>query len=331
MIQKLKLNNTLRAIYGKCNRGIVTGFNEAFIVDSTFKHNVENRSPIESEIIKPLLEGKDLEKWSIPKIEKQIIFSRRGLDIDQFEIIKEHFEKYRLQLTPRTSIDQTIGRKPGSYKWFEIQDSVDYFMNFEKPKIVFPNLQNSNKFAYDETGTYINAPAVILPTLDKFLVSILNSKLVWYFLSNICVVRNGGYIEVKPQYFEQIPIPAISENQANELTNLTDELISKTAEKQKIQAKLSKLLLSKYQGLRLTKKLENWFDLNFVEFKKELLKQKIQLSLSDESEWIEYFEEQIKNYKTRSTAISTMERQVDKLVYEIYGLTDEEIKIVEGS
>jgi hypothetical protein len=258
-------------------------------------------------------------------------FSKRGINIDLFPFIKEHFEKYRPQLTPRTSIEQTIGRKPGNYKWFEIQDSVDYYKNFEKPKVVFPNLQNSNKFAYDETGSYINAPAVILPTNNKFLVAIFNSKLVWYFLTNICVVRNGGYIEVKPQYFEQIPIPEISENQQNELTDITNELISKTDETQNVQTKFNKLLLSKYSELKLTKKLGNWFELDFNEFKKELAKQKIRFSLSEESEWIEYFADQIKNYKSISTAISNIENKVDQMVYELYNLSEEEIRIVEES
>ncbi|MFP4023993.1 MAG: Eco57I restriction-modification methylase domain-containing protein [Thiohalospira sp.] len=331
LIEKLKLNKTIRDVYGKCNRGIVTGYNEAFIVDSKFKKEVENRNIKDAEIIKPLLEGKDLEKWNIPEIDKQIIFSRRGIDIDQFPVIKEYFEKFRIQLTPKISSEQNTGRKPGSYKWFEIQDSVDYYKNFEKPKVVFPNLQNSNKFAFDETGAYINAPAVILPTNDKFLTAILNSKLVWYFLTNICVVRNGGYIEVKPQYFEQIPIPVISEEPKNLLTQLTNDIISKTVEKQKLQLKFSKLLFSKYPKLKQTKKLENLFELDFNGFKKELSKQKIKFSLSEESEWIEYFDEQSKNHKSVTTSISNMEKEVDQLVYELYDLTEEEIKVVEES
>jgi hypothetical protein len=330
LIEKLKQNKTIRDVYGKCNRGIVTGFNEAFIVNNEFRSNIENRSKKDAEIIKPLLEGKDLEKWNIPDIDKCIIFSRRGLLIDQFPIIKEHFQRFRNQLDPRTSSEQTSGRKPGSYKWYEIQDSVDYYKNFEKPKIVFPNLQNSNKFAYDESGAYINAPAVILPTNDIFLTAILNSKLVWYFLTNLCVVRNGGYIEVKPQYFEQIPVPDLSEEFKRNLSILTNDIISKTVEKQKVQTKFNKLLSSKYPSLKETKKLENWFKLDFYEFKKELYKQKVAFSLSDESEWIEYFEAQAKNFKFITSTIANLEREIDQLVYEIYGLTDDEIKIVEG-
>ena len=346
LVEKLKQNKTIRDIYGKCNRGIVTGFNEAFIVDSKFKQEVENRSIKDAEIIKTLLEGKDLEKWHIPEIDKQIIFSRRGINIDQFPVIKEHFEKFRIQLTPRTSTEQNTGRKPGSYKWFEIQDSVDYYRNFEKPKIVFPNLQNTNKFAFDESGAFINAPAVILPTNDKFITAILNSKLVWYFLTNICVVRNGGYIEVKPQYFEQIPIPEISEEKKQELQNITNQIISRTSEKHKIQSQFLKLLESKFVDLKLTKKLQNWHGLEFSEFLKELQKainttnkectnkglQPLvnKLSLSQEAEWMQYFNEQKEKAQTLKSEIEKTDREIDRMVYELYGLTEEEIKIVEN-
>lgn len=217
----------------------------------------------------------------------------------------------------------------GDFYW-ELRNCA-YYDLFEKPKVVFPNLQNSNKFAFEETGAYINAPAVILPTNDRFLIAILNSKLVWYFLTNICVVRNGGYIEVKPQYFEQIPIPDISEEHKKQLAQLTIEIISKTAEKQKLQFKFGKLLSSKYSELKQTKKLGNWFKLDFNEFKKELSKQKIKFSLSEESEWIEYFDEQSKNHKSITTSISKIEKGIDQIVYELYGLSEEEIRIVEES
>ena len=74
LISKLKENKTIKEVYGKCNRGIVTGFNEAFIVDVNFKEKVKSESEKDSEIIKRLLEGKDLSKWSIPKNDKHIIF-----------------------------------------------------------------------------------------------------------------------------------------------------------------------------------------------------------------------------------------------------------------
>ncbi|MCF8366664.1 MAG: hypothetical protein K9H16_12825, partial [Bacteroidales bacterium] len=194
-----------------------------------------------------------------------------------------------------------------------------------------PNLQNTNKFAFDESGAYINAPAVILPTNDKFITAILNSKLVWYFLTSICVVRNGGYIEVKPQYFEQIPIPEISEEKKQELQNITNQIISGTSEKHKTQSQFLKLLESKFVDLKLTKKLQNWHELKFKDFIKELQKSKIKLNLSQEAEWMNYFNEQKEKVQTIKSEIEKTDKEIDQMVYQLYDLTVEEIKIVEGN
>ena len=115
----------------------------------------------------------------------------------------------------------------------------------------------------------------------------------------------------------------------SQLTKLTIDIISKTAEKQKVQDKFSRLLFSNYPELKSTKKIETWFELDFYAFKKEFNKQKLKLSLSDESEWIDYFDEQVKVHKSIATVISNMEKEIDQIVYELYILTGDEIKIVE--
>lgn len=108
--------------------------------------------------------------------------------------------------------------------WWELRNCA-YYELFAKPKIIFPNLQSTNKFAFDNTGVYLNAPAVFLPTNDTYLLAILNSKVVWHFLKSICVVRSGGYIEVKPQYFEQIPIPEISNEEKKLFIVLVNQIL----------------------------------------------------------------------------------------------------------
>jgi hypothetical protein len=147
--------------------------------------------------------------------------------------------------------------------WWELRNCA-YYNLFDKPKIIFPNLQNTNKFAFDNTGAYLNAPAVFLPSNDKVLLAVLNSKVVWHFLKSICVIRSGGYIEVKPQYFEQIPIPNIDGQTQTKLMELAEKTI---------QEKMN----------------------------------------------------------SQQADISDLENQIDQLVYQLYELTDEEIKIIEAT
>ena len=329
LINKLKKNKTVRKIYGKCYYGIKTALNEAFIVPKMFPHG---------EHIKPIYEGKELAKWISPEsVQQLILFKSKWTKKKYGQEITEESALIKLQSEYPELINQILPFKDRAKKRYDKGDffwelrNCAYYDLFEKPKIVFPNLQNNNKFAFDETGAYINAPAVILPTEDKFLLAILNSKLVWYFLTNICVVRSGGYIEVKPQYFEQIPIPEISEEMQTELDKLTWMVIDFTSETQRLSNKFIKLMISKFDNINITKKLEKWYELTFVNFQKELKKQKIKLSLAEESDWIVFFEQQIKAFSEVADSISLIEKEIDQIVYKLYELTEDEIEIIERS
>lgn len=257
---KIQSNKSILDLYGKCYRGIITGLNEAFITEKSLGSYA---------ILKDVYDGKDLKKWNTPSsFKKMIVFESKSTsknfgkktESEAEKTMKEKFPEIFTHLGPfKEKAEKRLDK--GEY-WWELRNCA-YYNLFEQPKIIFPNLQNTNKFAYDLTRAYLNAPAVFLPSDDKALLAILNSKVIWHFLKSICVIRSGGYIEVKPQYFEQIPIPPIDEITKLKLTELAEEAI----------------------------------------------------------------QEKIKN---RNKDITALESQIDHLVYELYGLTEDEIKIIEN-
>jgi hypothetical protein len=91
-----------------------------------------------------------------------------------------------------------------------------------------------------------------------------------------------------------------------------------------------KLLTSKFPTLNINTKLEKWYTLSFADFSKELTKQKIKLSLSDQSEWLAFFEQEKQKAMDIKNEMDKTDKEIDKMVYELYGLTADEIKIVEG-
>ena len=331
ILNKIVKHKNIREQYGKCYRGIVTGFNEAFIVDGKTKLELETLHSSSKELIKPFYEGKDISKWNAPLLEKYIIFTRRGTRIENYPAIKEYLEKYKERLIPKNSPELKIGRKLGPYKWFEIQDSVDYYKLFEEPKITWANLQSKNKFCLDTNKYYINAPSVILPSENKTLLSILNSKLVWEFLKSICVVRSGGYIEVKPQYFEQIPIPFISNEYKMNFIQLSERIIALTSKSQLKSKRFLNRLESNLDIDKFSQKLTVFYSFDFKTFLSELKRLKIKLSLSEQDEWVEYFDSYKSEINSLQAEITQLENDIDKLVYEIYDLSEEEIQIVEHS
>jgi len=259
LLEKLRHSGTSLGEYagGKFYRGIVTGLNKAFVIDQATRDRLVTEEPHSAQIIKPWLRGKDIKRWRIGWAELHVVFTRRGIHIGHYLAVRAYLMRFKDQLMPGK------GRKPGSYKWFEIQDVTAYWEEFEKPKIIWPNLCIEPRFTYDSQEYYVSAPANILPIApDKlFLVGILNSSVVSWFMKQIAAERAGGFIEYKPIYVTQIPIP-----------NTTP------AQRAAIEALVRKLLDAEGQGPQV-------------------------------AEW---------------------ERELNALVYGLYGLTEEEIGVVEG-
>lgn len=325
VLKKVTAYKTIKEQYGKCYRGLLTGLNEAFIINEETKSELVGQDANSDELIKPIFEGRDLNKWNNSPLPKYLICTHNGYDdippinIEDYPAIKD----YLLSFEPQLSKRYDKGNTP-----FNLRNCA-YQPLFYQPKIIWGNLQNSNKFSLDERGTIISAPACMLPTDKKALLGVLNSKLVWAFLTNICIVRNGGYIEVKPQYFEKIPVPLL-EGELSEalIASVENELLLN----EQLQAKRNRFLrrLSEnFEGIKITGALSTFDQLTFAEFMKELKKQKIKLSLSLQDEWEDYFNDYRTACQELSAQIATTNNEIDLRVYKLYGLTYDEVLIVD--
>jgi len=264
--------------------GVKTGLNEAFVIDAATRQALIAKDPKSAELIKPLLGGEEVRRFVTRPKGQFIIFTRRGVAIDSYPAISEHLNQWQADLTPKQSKDDKRGRKPGKYKWYEIQDDVAYYRAFESPKIIFPDICKGPRFVLDTDGHYLTNTAYCLGTDDRYLLGILNSRLFWFAISNISIpfgVRAGEYrYRLIYQYMEKVPIRPI------DFTNPID----KAAHDRMVQ----------------------------------LVEQMLSL------------QKQLPNAKTGhdqthiQRQIDATDRQIDKLVYELYGLTEEEVAVVEG-
>lgn len=146
LLDKIKRNGVPLAEYAgmKPYRGVTTGFNDAFFIDTPIRDRLVRDDPGCAEIIKPYLRGQDIDRWYAPWNGLWMIFARRGIEIDQYPSVKRHLEGFRKQLEPKPedwrptkSDGKWPGRKEGTYAWYEVQDAVDYWFEFEKPKIIY--------------------------------------------------------------------------------------------------------------------------------------------------------------------------------------------------
>ena len=230
------------------NYGIKTGFNDAFII-STEKRNeilanckdADERKRTE-ELIRPILRGRDIKRYGYEWAEQWLIasFPSRHYDIDRYPAVKQHLLSFgieRLEQTGKTHVvdgEKVKARKKTNNKWFETQDSISYWEDFSRPKIVWGNLNLRASFALVDNDSFINAPAPMIVPASKYLLGMLNSKIADYFIRKLGVTRNGGYFEYKPMFVEQLPIPIGSEYKSlieDYVTSSQEDLIDQIAYK----------------------------------------------------------------------------------------------------
>ncbi len=166
-----------------------------------------------------------------------------------------------------------------------------------------------------------------IPTDSKVLLGILNSKMGWWLISKFCTQIQNGY-QLIWKYFGQIPIPSLVDMK---LEPLVEGILSLNRALQDVSQKFQRTIQRKFDLADLPKKLQDWYTLSYSEFIKELAKKKVKLSLSDEAEWEEYFNSESKKALELKAQIDATDKEIDQMVYELYGLTEEEIEIVENS
>lgn len=255
-------------------RGILTGYNEAFIITTEKRNEILANCKDEAEkertakLIRKMLRGRDIKRYSYEWAGLWVINTHNGyknqngekveaINIENYPSLKKHFDEFYPQLEKRAD----KGLTPYNLR------NCAYIEEFEKEKIVWAEMTKEACFVYDNSNFFTNQTCYFFTHCDyKYLLAILNSRLIVYYMQYISSHLGQGAFRWIRQYIEKLPIPKI--NSKNE--KLADELI------------------------------------NLVD---EILKAK----------------EQDKNANTQE-----LENKINSLVYKLYNLTEEEIKIIEG-
>lgn len=219
--------------------------------------------------------------------------------------------------------------------WLAEPREIDFF---EGDRIVLRQIPSKNKLlvTFLSEGFIIDQSVFIARFLEKnlspkYVLSILGSKLMSFYFKNKYSEFDDLFPKVKLQHFKDFPIKRIESDLQAGLICKVDFLLFLTKEFQEKATKFQRTIQRKFEGLEINKKLESWHELSFADFVKELGKKKIKLSLSEEAEWEDYFLQEQQKALTLKQQIETTDKEIDKMVYELYGLTDEEIEIVENS
>src|SRR5258708_701764 len=409
ILDKLKAKSIPLGEYvnGTIRRGILTGFNEAFVIDRTTRDRLIAEDLKSAEIIKPFVVGEDVKRNNIDFEERYLIFTRRGIEITGYKAIERYLSQYKAQLEPKPA-DWSIrtqgewfGRKSGPYKWYEIQDNIASITDFEKPKVMWPVIAVSNKFTYVEAGYYSNDKTFFIPTDDLYLLAILNSSTAFLFFRSELSALRGGFFEYRAQTLVHTPIRRINFTASPKerayyldkaktlyqhclskkdqlcVLGFVDHHLSKEPEESDVVHDLLAFLAEEMINLNkakqaATKEFLNWLVtmLKILPDKEgregidvltgkarladypgdyqkgesplatdELLeilrknKNRLGVSLSDTSlidRIKKTYEESLQRVLPLKERLARTDRLIDQVVYRLYGLTEEEIGVVEG-
>ncbi len=258
---------------GEFYRGIITGFNKAFIIDEDTRRRLIRSNKLCEEIIKPLIVGKDVRRYSVEFKRTYLIWTYVGVPIKKYPAVLKHLKKYQKDLEKRW--DQ------GNY-WWELR-ACDYYDRFEQPKLIYPDISKNCRFTLDSEGYFSSNTTYFISGEDLYLLAILNSKLANFYFSEVCAGLEGGgvvYLRFFGQYIDGFPVRKVDVSDAAD-ENMHSQL-----------GVLARKMLDLHNQLQQT-------------------------SFDSEKEPIQ-------------RQIAATDKKIDRLVYELYGLTEEEIKIVEG-
>jgi hypothetical protein len=187
-------------VAGKICMGIKSGLLEAFVLNRQERDAIVKKNKRASEILHPFLQGRDIRPYSIDARDEFMIYTYHGIDMDPYPAVIEHLRPFMQRLQNRAT----------KQVWYELQQpQLAYKEMLERPKIVFPDIATTCRFAIDTEGRFGANTVYFLPTADRMLLGILNSRLAQFYFSQVCAALEGpgeSYLRFFGQYMERFPV-----------------------------------------------------------------------------------------------------------------------------
>ena len=207
-------------------RGVLTGYNKAFLIDNDAKDALIAKDPNSAKIIKPILRGRDIQRYRAKWAGLWLIDTHNGYDdvpavnIDNYPAIKNHLDRFY----PRLEERRDKGRTPYNLR------NCAYYKDFAKEKLFWIELVENGRFAYDDSGIYGEATSFIMTgECIKYLCAVLNGELARWFLEQVAPTSGMGTLRWKKIYVEALPIPKISAVKQQPLIQLVDCILATKA------------------------------------------------------------------------------------------------------
>ena len=340
---------TLKEAVGSPYRGVLTGLNEAFVIDRATRDKLVYADIGSEGLFKPFLEGKDIKRWQVESEDRWLILMPKGWT--------------RGAMNAATVMDEAVawawltGKHPalaaylsrfleaarkrtdqGEY-WWELR-ACAYYAKFEQAKIYYPVISQGAKFCFDDKGYYSNDKGFFVPSNEQSLLGLLNSRAIWFFIQGVCSPLRGGEwrFELRGQNIETLPIPTSTPAQQTQLSTLAEAAAQAASERLQTQRNFARRIHdllpnppSKGAQTTLGEALSRWWLLaDFTAFQFEVTKRfKADIPLKDRNDWEQWFSAERIRIHQLSANMAATERSIDEVVYTLFGLDAAEVALIE--
>jgi hypothetical protein len=336
ILDKMKTHKTVKDLGGAWG-GIITGSDEVYLLN---KETAE-KNKIEPTLLLPIIRGSDPQRYSEFKTENFVLYpyvlnNEETLIIPEDELSQKFPHGYRYLLAYKAKLqERKDSRKNLENKknWYGLIRFSQLDM-FRKIKIITPGEVREHKFCLDFSGSGYSFARVYSIIVDdkeydiKYVLGMLNSDVVKFFLRNNAPHKRGGYYTYSSVFLDKVPIPMCSYQVQQSIIIKVEELIKMHTEKNnRIETFLQRLKGN--FGLRdVSKKFQLFFRLESNEFLNEIKILKVKLSLEDQDDWEKYFD----NYKSSilqlEKQIMSRENEVNELAFQVYEISSNERNVI---
>ena len=223
-------------VEGRIYRGVLTGLNEAFVIDQDKRDELIEEDPQSAELIKPWLRGRDIKRWRAESAGRYVIAIQNsgdaGADNPWAEARSDEAARVILRETYPAVHDHLswfeqglrVRQDQGRF-WWELR-ACAYYHEFGRPKIVWPDIAREVRFAYEASGSYLDTTCFMVPTDSQWLLALMNSTLHEFLLCQITNSLRGGFLRLKRLWMARLPIVTPDIEVRAELEALINEILS---------------------------------------------------------------------------------------------------------
>ena len=349
-----KINNqplVFKAITKACSQGTVSMGDDIYMLKGKIEGNyfigyseqIQQNIKLEKDIMRPILKGDDVKRYAPLENSYWLIYPHHSVNgktipyeenemREQFPLTYEYLLPFKSEL-----VDKKIRYKTNEKYWYALHRSREITM-FETPKIITAEISFGCNMTYDTKNLYHNTKCYTILFNEVFerytqaYLTILNSRILWYYLSQTGYTLRGGFFCFKTKYLEPFHLPDLtsSENQDNaeSLSVYANKMLSLNSQLQEKRSQFLRGVTNNLEDVKITTALQQFNQMDFAGFMKELKKQKITIPLKQQSEWEDFFNDCVAECRELSAQIKATDEEIDNRVFDLYGLTEEERKIV---